>query len=188
MRTAALAAAPRLLMLDEPLGALDRALRERLVIELRALFVRLGLSIIFVTHDHDEAFAIADRVVVLRNGEVVEQGSVREVLKTPQTQYTRELLAAVPRLDGAAAPLFASRQNRSISGGISSRRVRNGGSITAPDDSSARSAASNFPSAAKLPSGSALVHTSVTLCFSSFGSRNERPFCSALEYCPISAQ
>ena len=60
--------APRLLMLDEPLGALDRALRERLVAELRALFVRLGLTILFVTHDHDEAFALADRVVVMHAG------------------------------------------------------------------------------------------------------------------------
>ena len=57
----ALAPEPRLLMLDEPLGALDRALRERLVAELRALFVRLGLTTLFVTHDHDEAFALADR-------------------------------------------------------------------------------------------------------------------------------
>ena len=55
-------------MLDEPLGALDRALRERLVAELRALFVRLGLTVLFVTHDHDEAFALADRVVVMRDG------------------------------------------------------------------------------------------------------------------------
>jgi len=71
----ALAAAPRLLMLDEPLGALDRSLRERLVTELRALFVRLGLTILFVTHDHDEAFALADRLVVMHEGRIEQMGT-----------------------------------------------------------------------------------------------------------------
>ena len=70
----ALAAEPRLLMLDEPLGALDRALRERLVAELRALFVRLGLTTLFVTHDHDEAFALADRLVVMHDGRIEQVG------------------------------------------------------------------------------------------------------------------
>ena len=64
----ALAPDPRLLMLDEPLGSLDRELRERLAAELRALFVALGVTALFVTHDQDEAFALADRVVIMRAG------------------------------------------------------------------------------------------------------------------------
>ncbi len=88
----ALAPAPRLLMLDEPLGALDRALRDRLVAELRALFVRLGLTIVFVTHDHDEAFALADRVVVMQTGHVAQTGSPAEVWDHPADPFVARFL------------------------------------------------------------------------------------------------
>jgi len=53
-------------MLDEPLGSLDRELRDRLMVELRTLFIDVGLTALFVTHDHDEAFAVSDRVVIMR--------------------------------------------------------------------------------------------------------------------------
>jgi thiamine transport system ATP-binding protein len=88
----ALAAAPRLLMLDEPLGALDRALRERLVAELRALFVRLGLTSLFVTHDHDEAFALADRLVVMHEGRIEQIGSPTEVWRRPANAFVARFL------------------------------------------------------------------------------------------------
>jgi thiamine transport system ATP-binding protein len=88
----ALAAAPRLLMLDEPLGALDRALRDRLVTELRALFVRLGLSILFVTHDQDEAFALADRLVVMHEGRIEQTGSPAEVWERPGNRFVARFL------------------------------------------------------------------------------------------------
>jgi thiamine transport system ATP-binding protein len=88
----ALAAAPRLLMLDEPLGALDRALRERLVTELRALFVRLGLTILFVTHDHDEAFALADRLVVMHAGRVEQVGTPADVWRRPGNAFVARFL------------------------------------------------------------------------------------------------
>ena len=90
---------------------------------------------------------------------------------------------------GAGASSFVtSRQYRSMSSGMSSRRLRSGGSIAAPADSCASSAGSNLPSAARLPSGSLLVHTRVTFGLSSFPSRNASPFCSSFEYWPISAQ
>jgi thiamine transport system ATP-binding protein len=82
----ALAPAPRLLMLDEPLGSLDRPLRDRLVLELRDLFVRLGLTALFVTHDHDEAFAIADRVAVMRGGRIEQVGPPADVWRRPRTE------------------------------------------------------------------------------------------------------
>lgn len=88
----ALAAAPRLLMLDEPLGALDRSLRERLVTELRALFVRLGLTILFVTHDHDEAFALADRIVVMHEGRIEQTGTPAEVWQRPGNEFVARFL------------------------------------------------------------------------------------------------
>ena len=88
----ALAAAPRLLMLDEPLGALDRSLRDRLVTELRALFVRLGLTIVFVTHDHDEAFALADRLAVMHEGRIEQIGTPTEVWQHPGNAFVARFL------------------------------------------------------------------------------------------------
>jgi thiamine transport system ATP-binding protein len=88
----ALAPAPRLLMLDEPLGALDRALRDELVAELRALFVRLGLTIVFVTHDHDEAFGLADRVVVMHRGRIAQHGTPAEVWDRPADAFVARFL------------------------------------------------------------------------------------------------
>lgn len=88
----ALAAEPRLLMLDEPLGALDRALRERLAGELRALFVRLELTTLFVTHDHDEAFALADRLVVMHAGRVEQVGTPAEVWRRPANALVARFL------------------------------------------------------------------------------------------------
>ncbi|MDQ6855226.1 MAG: ABC transporter ATP-binding protein [Actinomycetota bacterium] len=88
----ALAPAPRLLMLDEPLGSLDRALRERLMVELRELFTRLGLTSLYVTHDHDEAFALADRVVVMRDGRVEQLGAPVDVWKHPATEFVARFL------------------------------------------------------------------------------------------------
>lgn len=88
----ALAPAPRLLMLDEPLGSLDRSLRDRLVLELRDLFVRLGVTALFVTHDHDEAFAIADRVAVMRAGRIEQMGGPEDVWRHPATEFVARFL------------------------------------------------------------------------------------------------
>jgi thiamine transport system ATP-binding protein len=88
----ALAAAPRLLMLDEPLGALDRSLRDRLVADLRTLFLSLGLTIIFVTHDHDEAFALAERVVIMHDGRIAQSGHPSTVWERPADAFVAEFL------------------------------------------------------------------------------------------------
>jgi thiamine transport system ATP-binding protein len=87
-----LAPEPRVLMLDEPLGALDRSLRERLVLELRALFDRLDLTVVHVTHDQGEALAIADRVVLVRGGRVVQQGTPRAVWTAPADDWVADFL------------------------------------------------------------------------------------------------
>jgi thiamine transport system ATP-binding protein len=88
----AIAPAPRLLMLDEPLGSLDRALRERLMVELRELFTRLGLTSLYVTHDHDEAFALADRVAVMHDGRIEQLGSPIEVWEHPANEFVARFL------------------------------------------------------------------------------------------------
>ncbi len=87
-----LAAAPRLLMLDEPLGSLDRSLRERLTAELGVLLRRLGLAALHVTHDHDEAFALADRIAVLGADRVDRIGNPDEVWDDPGTVHAARCL------------------------------------------------------------------------------------------------
>ncbi|MFI0512857.1 ABC transporter ATP-binding protein [Streptomyces sp. WSLK1-5] len=88
----ALAPRPRLLMLDEPLGQLDRSLRERLVVELRELFGRLGTTVLAVTHDQGEAFALADRVVVMRAGRIAQSGTPLEVWQRPADEFVARFL------------------------------------------------------------------------------------------------
>ncbi|MET7764104.1 ABC transporter ATP-binding protein [Streptomyces sp. NPDC005355] len=88
----ALAPRPKLLMLDEPLGQLDRGLRERLVVELRELFGRLGTTVLAVTHDQGEAFALADRVVVMEDGRIAQSGTPLEVWQRPATEFVARFL------------------------------------------------------------------------------------------------
>lgn len=88
----ALAPRPKLLMLDEPLGQLDRSLRERLVVELRTLFQELGTTVLAVTHDQGEAFALADRVVVMRDGRIAQEGSPLDVWQRPASAFVARFL------------------------------------------------------------------------------------------------
>ncbi|MGE0601294.1 MAG: ABC transporter ATP-binding protein [Dehalococcoidia bacterium] len=88
----ALAPEPRLLMLDEPLASLDKGLRERLVVELRTILDRLGLPAIYVTHDQGEAFAIADRIAIMRTGTIVREGRAEEIWDDPQTEFVARFL------------------------------------------------------------------------------------------------
>ena len=87
-----LAPQPRLLMLDEPLGSLDAALRDRLTLELRAIFRHLGLTALYVTHDQHEALAIADRVAVLREGQVEQVGAPATVYRAPASEFVATFL------------------------------------------------------------------------------------------------
>ncbi len=87
-----LAPAPRLLLLDEPLGSLDRTLRDRLARDLRAVLTGLGLAAIHVTHDQEEAYAVADRLVVMRSGRIVRDGPAAQVWADPQTEFTAAFL------------------------------------------------------------------------------------------------
>lgn len=87
-----LAPNPRLLMLDEPLGSLDAELRRRLAVELRAIIKQVGLTAIYVTHDQEEAFAIADRIAVMNAGMFEQVGSPERVYRAPQTIYVARFL------------------------------------------------------------------------------------------------
>ncbi len=89
----ALAPDPKLLMLDEPLGALDHALRVELMHELRSVLATSGKPAIYVTHDREEAFAIADRMAVLHNGRIVQTGTPQELFDCPSSAWLAGFLA-----------------------------------------------------------------------------------------------
>ena len=103
-----LAVQPRLLLLDEPLSALDAGLRERLAADLRDILRAAGTTALMVTHDHEEAFAVADRLAVMRDGRVVQEGEIAEVWRSPADPATALFLGYarvfVARRRGQAAP------------------------------------------------------------------------------------
>jgi osmoprotectant transport system ATP-binding protein len=85
---------PDFLLLDEPLGALDPMVRHELQDELRALFARLGKSVLLVTHDLAEAAFFSDHIVLMRAGEIVQQGAYRELIERPADDFVRAFLRA----------------------------------------------------------------------------------------------
>ncbi|KUK41669.1 MAG: Oligopeptide/dipeptide ABC transporter, ATPase subunit [Clostridia bacterium 62_21] len=107
MIATALACHPRLLIADEPTTALDVTIQAQILDLMRDLKERFGMSIILITHDLGVVAGLADRVVVMYAGKVVETGPTREIFYRPQHPYTRGLLAAVPRLDGAGGRRLA---------------------------------------------------------------------------------
>jgi thiamine transport system ATP-binding protein len=98
-----LAVRPRLLLLDEPLSALDAGLRHRLATDVRAILTQEGITALMVTHDHEEAFTVADRLAVMRAGEIVQQGEIDEVWRAPVDPQTALFLGYARVLEGAAA-------------------------------------------------------------------------------------
>ncbi len=98
----ALAPHPRLLMFDEPLGALDRSLREQLMDELRRILHESGVPAIYVTHDQEEAFTLADRVVLLHDGSIVRSGTPEQVWSDPGSVWAARFLDAGNVVEGVA--------------------------------------------------------------------------------------
>ena len=97
-----LAPEPRLVMLDEPLGALDRTIRERLIGEIRDILKKAGQTALYVTHDQDEAFTIADRVVILGEGVTAQVGTPQEIYFHPSSPYIAMFLGMTNLLTGSA--------------------------------------------------------------------------------------
>ena len=119
----ALAVRPRLLLLDEPLSALDRGLRERLAAELRAILRHERITSMLVTHDHEEAFAVADRIAVLRTGRLVQSGTATDVWRRPVDAETARFLGYAAVLDGdPAARLLRLVDGRRPEGRVALRR------------------------------------------------------------------
>jgi osmoprotectant transport system ATP-binding protein len=109
----ALAASPRLMLLDEPFGALDPITRDRLQLAFMRIRRQLGLTAIFVTHDMAEALLLGDRIAVMRSGRLVQIATPRELLRQPADDYVRTLIET---------PM---RQARAVDALLDDRRVRN---------------------------------------------------------------
>jgi spermidine/putrescine ABC transporter ATP-binding subunit len=99
----ALVSRPRVLLLDEPLGALDKNLRQHMQIELRQIQREVGITTVLVTHDQEEALTLSDRIAVFRKGEVVQMGSPDEVYERPRNAFAAEFFGATNFLKGRAA-------------------------------------------------------------------------------------
>ena len=99
----ALVLTPTVLLLDEPLGALDARLRKSLQVELKAIQADIGVTFVFVTHDQEEALTMSDRVAVMNNGQVEQAGSPREVYEEPKTSFVADFLGVSNLLDADAS-------------------------------------------------------------------------------------
>ncbi|WP_265557146.1 dipeptide ABC transporter ATP-binding protein [Serratia grimesii] len=105
----ALSCKPALLIADEPTTALDVTIQAQILQLIRVLQQEMQMGVIFITHDMGVVAEIADRVLVMRQGESVEQGTVRDVFTVPQQPYTQALLAAVPKLGSMAMQDFPAK-------------------------------------------------------------------------------
>ena len=108
---------PKLLLLDEPLTALDAKLRKEMRQELKALQRRIGIAFLFVTHDQEEALSLSDRVAIMNGGLLEQLGTPQEVYRTPKTRFVAEFLGNVNWLGGAGVRPEAIRVSRNASSG-----------------------------------------------------------------------
>jgi spermidine/putrescine transport system ATP-binding protein len=94
---------PKVLLLDEPLGALDQKLRKQMQLELKHLQKRLGITFIFVTHDQEEALTMSDRIVVMRDGVIEQLGAPDEIYEKPVTRFVADFIGDTNLIEGKVA-------------------------------------------------------------------------------------
>lgn len=114
----ALVIEPAVLLLDEPLGALDKGLRESMQVELRALQRRLGVTTVMVTHDQDEALTMADKIVVMRDGRLEQVGGALDIYQRPSSQFVATFLGASNLFTGKTGRREAGSTSVEAPGGV----------------------------------------------------------------------
>ncbi|MBL8241297.1 MAG: ABC transporter ATP-binding protein [Bryobacterales bacterium] len=112
----ALVVEPEMLLLDEPLSALDPALRKRVRIELKQLQKQLGITFLFITHDQEEALSLSDQIAVMNKGKIEQIGTPQEIYLTPATRFVAGFLGAVNWIDGIGVRPEATRISRATPG------------------------------------------------------------------------
>ena len=120
----ALVGRPRVLLLDEPLGALDLKLREQMQIELKEIQREVGITFIIVTHDQDEALTLCDRLAVFNEGRIEQVGKARDVYESPANRFVADFVGTSNVLDGSAAEALVGRPGRSSCDRNASRSSR----------------------------------------------------------------
>lgn len=105
----ALVGRPRVLLLDEPLGALDLKLREQMQVELKAIQREVGITFVIVTHDQDEALTLCDRLAVFNDGRIEQVGGAREVYERPANRFVADFVGTSNVIDGDAASALIGR-------------------------------------------------------------------------------
>ncbi|WP_434622470.1 ABC transporter ATP-binding protein [Tabrizicola sp. M-4] len=108
---------PRVVLMDEPLGALDKQLREQMQLDIRDLHHRLGLTIIFVTHDQDEALTMSDRIAVFNAGKVQQCASPRDVYDRPANRFVAEFIGETNLIDCRLRDVTADRYTVALADG-----------------------------------------------------------------------
>ncbi|HPE26097.1 ABC transporter ATP-binding protein [Albidovulum sp.] len=109
---------PKLLLLDEPMAALDRKLRKEMQIELQNIQRRLGITFILVTHDQEEALSMSDRICIMRDGRIVQTGAPRELYDQPRNRYVAGFVGTSNFFDGAVTGLDGGTARVAIKDGI----------------------------------------------------------------------
>ncbi|NWG34063.1 MAG: ABC transporter ATP-binding protein [Chloroflexi bacterium] len=103
---------PKVLLLDEPLGALDLKLRQQMQVELKAIQKRVGITFIFVTHDQEEALTMSDRIAVFNEGKIVQVGTPAEIYEHPATAFVAGFVGTSNLVDGEIAKRITGRETR----------------------------------------------------------------------------
>jgi putative spermidine/putrescine transport system ATP-binding protein len=119
---------PPLLLMDEPLGALDKKLREQMQLEIKQLHRNLGISIIYVTHDQEEALTMSNRIAVFNNGRIEQLGTPSDLYEHPKTRFVANFIGETNLFPGTVAE--AATDWCKVTCGDLSLRARNGGGIT----------------------------------------------------------
>jgi putative spermidine/putrescine transport system ATP-binding protein len=122
---------PPLLLMDEPLGALDKKLREDLQLEIKRVHREVGVSVIYVTHDQSEALTMSDRIAVMRGGRLEQYGSAEDLYERPATRFVAEFIGEATLLPARVEPAAGGGLRASLAGGGSLRAARPGGPIAA---------------------------------------------------------
>jgi spermidine/putrescine transport system ATP-binding protein len=108
---------PRVLLLDEPLGALDLKLRKQMQLFLKSLQHEIGITFVYVTHDQDEAMTMSDRIAVMREGHIEQVGPPEEVYEHPATEFVAGFLGASNLLDGTVGPAEGDQRSIELTSG-----------------------------------------------------------------------
>jgi ABC-type Fe3+/spermidine/putrescine transport system ATPase subunit len=111
---------PPVLLCDEPLGALDRKLRQQMQFELKQLQKELGVTLVFVTHDQEEALAMSDRIAVMNAGRIEQVGTPGEIYERPRTRFVADFIGEINLMEASGGRTLAVRPEKIVLGAASS--------------------------------------------------------------------